>query len=108
MIYKEGQICVKPSCPAFFLLRTACGLFPIPPGFSLTLNPSFLLLRPTPKSLENLPYDLVPPTLDESISERAECKANLGGRALWKGWVCTDCEGANCRYKWEVWVSFRL
>lgn len=79
MIYKEGQICVKPSCPAFFLLRTACGLFPIPPGFSLTLNPSFLLLRPTPKSLENLPYDLVPPTLDESISERAECKANLGG-----------------------------
>lgn len=103
MIYKEGQICVKPSCPAFFLLRTAYGLFPIPPGFSLTLNPSFLLLRPTPKSLENLPYDLVPPTLDESISEGAECKANLGGRALWKGWVCTDCERANCRYKWEVW-----
>ncbi|OXG39367.1 hypothetical protein J010_07025 [Cryptococcus neoformans] len=103
LIYKEGQICVKPSCPAFFLLRTTCGLFPIPPGFTLTFNPPFLLLRPTPISLANLPYDLIPPTLDENILERTECKADLGGRTLWKGWVCTDCERANCRYRWEVW-----
>lgn len=108
LIYKEGQICVKPSCPAFFLLRTTCGLLPIPPGFSLTFNSPFLLPQPTPKSLENLPYNLVPSSIDENISEGAECEASLGGRALWKGWVCTDCKRANCRYRWEVWVSYRL
>ncbi|XAO26948.1 hypothetical protein I312_105789 [Cryptococcus bacillisporus CA1280] len=103
LIYKEGQICVKPSCPAFFLLRTTCGLLPIPPGFCLTFNSPFLLPQPTPKSLENLPYNLVPSSIDENISEGAECEASLGGRALWKGWVCTDCKRANCRYRWEVW-----
>ncbi|ODO09256.1 hypothetical protein I350_02856 [Cryptococcus amylolentus CBS 6273] len=103
-IYIEGPICVHPSCPAFFLLLTPLGLLPIPPTFTLTLCPSFLLPQKTPEGVNRLPYEVGPPGPVEDWPEADE--GGLGGageKTLWRGWVCSECGRANCRYRWEVW-----
>ncbi|TYJ58787.1 hypothetical protein B9479_000623 [Cryptococcus floricola] len=103
-IYIEGPICVHPSCPAFFLLLTPLGLLPIPPTFTLTLCPSFLLPQKTPEGVNRLPYEVVPPGPVEDWPEADEGGLRgAGEKTLWRGWVCSECGRANCRYRWEVW-----
>ncbi|WWD16674.1 hypothetical protein CI109_101104 [Kwoniella shandongensis] len=100
-VYQEGEICLSLSCPAFFMLPTHLGLLPIPPGFQLTLSPTFLEPCATPSAVRKVPYDVVPP---EPISRVPDADASgVGGRTLWRGWVCKRCGRANCRYRWEVW-----
>ncbi|ODO06332.1 hypothetical protein L198_01564 [Cryptococcus wingfieldii CBS 7118] len=51
-----------------------------------------------------LPYEVVPPGPVEDWPEADE--GGLGGageKTLWRGWVCSECGRANCRYRWEVW-----
>lgn len=95
-IYSEGWICLQPKCSRFWTLRS----WPIPPGFTLTYSNTFLEHKATPQTLQAVPFDVVPPAPhapDEAMS--------VDGRTLWRGWVCHRCGRANCRFRWEVWVS---
>ncbi|WRT65553.1 uncharacterized protein IL334_002498 [Kwoniella shivajii] len=100
-IYQEGLICLNSACKAFFLLHTKIGLLPIPPGFHLSYNDDFLVPRETPREVI-IPYDIVPPEPAKRVPE-TEDAYEVGGRTLWRGWVCRKCGRANCRYRWEVW-----
>lgn len=112
-IYDEGWTCVNHSCSQFWLLDTRVGLMPVPPGFSLGYTSAWLQPVPSPRSLLRLPYDVCPPPPASGMSEVEQC---AGDRTLWKGelasrywlktgWVCPDCRRANCRFRWEIWVS---
>ena len=95
-IYREGWICVIPTCNQFWLITTSIGLMPIPPSLTLSFEPSFLQCALTPTALEKMPYDIVPPL--ESAGE-----LDAGSAGFMRGWVCSACERANSRYRWEVW-----
>ncbi|KAK8861420.1 hypothetical protein IAR55_002239 [Kwoniella newhampshirensis] len=100
-VYQESQICLSPDCPAFFMLPTSLGLLPIPPGFHFTLSQDFLTPCKSPNSVRRLPYSVVPP---EPVSRSPDAdNEGVGGRTLWRGWVCRKCGRANSRYRWEVW-----
>jgi hypothetical protein len=117
-IYVEGWICHNHDCRQFWLLHTDVGLFPIPPGFSLTYTPTWLSPVPAPAHLRTLPYDVCPPQPGPGFSQ---IESSPGDRTLWKGelpagsasiseslgWVCPYCRRANCRFRWEVWVCRR-
>lgn len=93
-LYEEGWSCLNIDCQQYWLLETATGLWPIPPGMKLRYRTDFLRNVPTPSEAESVPYSVVP---DPPLTSDQEA----GTRSLWRGWVC-DCGRANCRYRWEV------
>ncbi|WWC68776.1 uncharacterized protein I206_102711 [Kwoniella pini CBS 10737] len=102
LIYKEGLICLRPDCKAFFMIVTRVGILPIPPGFHLTYEDDFLKPVSTPPQVI-LPYGVIPLEPAQRVPEADIAEGEVGGRTLWKGWVCRQCGRANCRYRWEVW-----
>ena len=121
IIYKEGWICLNPSCKQFWMLETAIGLLPLPPGFSLTYSLAFGESFPSPAGMQRLPYEVRPTPPVNPVILSSMKSISAGMRTLWKGilngrcyvhqlsgdigWVCGECGRANCRYRWEVWVS---
>ncbi|WWC60152.1 uncharacterized protein I303_102716 [Kwoniella dejecticola CBS 10117] len=106
-VYREGLICLEPTCRAFFMLITPIGVLPIPQGFPLTYSEDFLQPVPTPDEVQ-IPYEAVPPEPARKVPETdshgdGEGDGEIGGRTLWRGWVCRKCGRANCRWRWEVW-----
>nr|XP_019050222.1 hypothetical protein I302_00647 [Kwoniella bestiolae CBS 10118]OCF29152.1 hypothetical protein I302_00647 [Kwoniella bestiolae CBS 10118] len=103
-IYQQGLICLRPECKAFFMLDTHLGFLPIPPGFLLSYDDKFLKSRSTPAEVR-IPYEVVPlePVRTVPEAETGGREGEVGGRTLWRGWVCKNCGRANCRYRWEVW-----
>lgn len=88
-VFAEGWICLQPKCKQFWLLPKDGQLWPIA---TQMLSYAETYLRPATSNYEQVPFSVVPP-------------APTGeGRAQWRGWVCT-CGRANCRYRWELWVS---
>lgn len=100
-IYSEGWICLNHLCTQYWLLSFCEGLWPIPPGFNLSYNPQWLTSIPTPTYIKPA-YSVVPPAPVDTTSMAETCP---GDRTLWRGWVCETCGRANCRFRWEVWVS---
>ncbi|WWC99165.1 hypothetical protein V866_006060 [Kwoniella sp. B9012] len=101
-IYREGLICFQPECQAFFMLDSPIGSLPVPPGFSLSYDEDFLKPRCTPPEVM-IPYSVIPQEPVRVVPETEEMEGEVGGRTLWRGWVCRRCGRANCRYRWEVW-----
>ncbi|OCF74843.1 hypothetical protein I204_03685 [Kwoniella mangroviensis CBS 8886] len=101
-IYQEGLFCFQPECQAFFMLDSPIGVLPIPPGFSLSYDENFLKPRCTPPEVM-IPHSVVPQEPVRVVLETEEKDGEVGGRTLWRGWVCRRCGRANCRYRWEVW-----
>jgi len=108
-------MCLNTSCTAYWMLKSDIGLLPVPPGLELSYHASFLKPAATPRDVRQ-PYDVVPPRPKAGIPDEAGPGDSAGSRSLWRGgsdavgllttgWVCEDCGRANCRFRWEVWVS---
>jgi hypothetical protein len=62
---------------------------PIPPNFSLSYSPGFLVAARTPSDVGAVPYDVVPPPPQAGAAETGDSGdmegEDLGSRTLWRG-----------------------
>ncbi|RAL16601.1 uncharacterized protein BO97DRAFT_420902 [Aspergillus homomorphus CBS 101889] len=93
-VYKEGWMCLTPSCARFWTLKGTA------PRGTLTFNEAFLNARLPPDPQIQPHFDLVPDLLGTMREDSGDL---IFKRIAWKGIVCPLCSRCIARRFWRGW-----